>query len=191
MPAWKGIVNRSFTPDQFAQYVETLYFSTWRPRFVVLHNTGAPTLQQWLSGHTSPQQRILNLEHYYRDEKHWSAGPHLFIDNHHIWAFTPLIVPGVHSPSWNPISWGVEMVGDYAREDFDEGPGAAVKANTVRALATLHMLIGLDPAGLKLHKEDELTTHNCPGANVDKGEMIRLIREEMGGDHPAGEIPIS
>ena len=83
------------------------------------------------------------------------------------------------------------MVGNYNAEDFDHGPGAAVKANTVRALATLHMLMGLDPADLKLHKEDRKTTHDCPGANVDKDEMIELIVDQMGGDHPAGEIPIS
>ncbi len=187
---WKGIVNRSFTPEEFGQYVDTLSFSAWQPQFVVLHNTGAPTLQQWTSGPTTPQQRILNLEAYYRDQMKWSAGPHLFVDNHLIWAFTPLTTPGVHSPSWNGISWGVEMVGDYATEDFDQGLGAAVAANAIKALATLHMLIGLDPTTLKLHKEDRATTHDCPGANVDKADVIARIQQEMGGDHPLGQIPV-
>jgi hypothetical protein len=40
--AWKGIVGRSFTPDQFATYVAGLKFNAWRPRFVVVHNTSAP-----------------------------------------------------------------------------------------------------------------------------------------------------
>jgi len=130
---WKGIVNQSFSPDEFAQYVNTLSFSTWQPQFVVLHNTAAPTLQQWMSGPTTPQQRILNLEAYYRDQMGWSAGPHLFIDNQLIWAFTPLTTSGVHSPSWNHVSWGIEMVGDYSQESFDQGPGAAVADNAVKA----------------------------------------------------------
>jgi hypothetical protein len=182
---WKGIVNRAFTPEQFADYVEGLVFGNWRPQFVVLHNTAAPTLAQW-HGPTPPEQRILNLEQFYRDKNKWSAGPHLFVADDLIWAFTPLTTSGVHSPSWNSISWGVEMVGDYNQEDFDHGPGGAVAENTVRALATLHSVLGLDPRQLKLHKEDPLTDHDCPGRRVDKATMIKRIQEAMGGDHPLG-----
>jgi N-acetylmuramoyl-L-alanine amidase-like protein len=188
---WKGIVNQSFSPDEFAQYINTLSFSTWQPQFVVLHNRAAPTLQQWMSGPTTPQQRILNLEAYYRDQMGWSAGPHLFIDNQLIWAFTPLTTSGVHSPSWNHVSWGIEMVGDYSQESFDQGPGAAVADNAVKALATLHTLMGLDPDTLKFHKEDPGTTHNCPGSNVNKPNIIARVRQRMGGDHPLGQIPVS
>ena len=187
---WKGIVNRSLTPDGFAQYVETLSFGTWRPRFVVLHNTAAPTLAQWRAGPTSAQQRILNLEAFYRDQQRWSAGPHLFIADDLIWAFTPLTTPGVHSPSWNHVSWGVEMVGDYSREAFDQGSGMNVAANAVRALATLHMLMGLDPTTLKLHKEDPATTHDCPGRNVNKTDIITRVQAQMAGDHPLGQVPV-
>jgi len=187
---WKGIVNRAFTPQQFADHVAGLTFSLWHPRFVVLHNTGAPTLAQWHGGSASPQQRILNLEHFYRDIQGWSAGPHLFIADDFIWAFTPLTVSGVHSPSWNAVSWGVEMVGDYDNEDFNQGPGAAVAANTVFALATLHTALSLDPRSLKLHKEDPKTTHDCPGRNVDKASMIARVEAAMGGDHPLGGIPM-
>lgn len=186
---WKGIVNRAFTAQQFADYVAGLNFSHWRPQFVVLHNTGAPTLAQW-HGPTPPQQRILNLEHFYRDTKGWSAGPHLFVADDLIWAFTPLTTSGVHSPSWNAISWGVEMAGDYSREDFDQGAGAAVAANTVLALATLHTALSLDPQALKLHKKDPRTTHDCPGHRVDKARMIARIEEAMGGDHPLGGLPV-
>jgi hypothetical protein len=188
---WKGIVNRSFTPDEFARYVDTLSFDAWRPQFVVLHNTGAPTLDQWVSGPTTPQQRILNLEAFYRDQQGWSAGPHLFIDDQLIWAFTPLTMSGVHSPSWNHVAWGIEMVGDYSEEDFAQGAGADVAKNAVRAMATLHTLMSLDPGTLKLHKEDPKTNHDCPGANVDKDDMIERIRRQMGGDHPLGIVPIS
>lgn len=188
---WKGIVNRAFTTQQFADYVAGLSFSAWRPQFVVLHNTAAPTLAQWRGGPASPQQRILNLERFYRDTKGWSAGPHLFVADDLIWAFTPLITAGVHSPSWNAKSWGIEMVGDYEHESFSQGPGAAVAANTVFALATLHTTLSLDPRKLKFHKEDPKTSHDCPGKNIDKTSMIARIEAAMGGEHPLGTTPVA
>src|SRR5947207_4159092 len=99
---WRGIVNRLFSPQEFERYVEGLQFTKWRASFCVIHNTGSPTLLQWMS--SPEQQRILNLENYYKNQMHWSAGPHLFISPSGIWAFSPLTSPGVHSPSWNSIS---------------------------------------------------------------------------------------
>src|ERR1044071_168093 len=188
MANWKGIVARGFRPQEFKDYVGTLTFSDWRPQFVVLHNTSSPRLSQWHSH--SGEERMRNLEAYYRDEQGWSAGPHLFIADDFIWAFTPLTTSGVHSPSWNAISWGVEMVGNYDSEDFGQGPGAAVAANTVFALAILHTALPIDPRPLKFHKEDRRTTHDCPGRNVDKASMIARVEAAMGGDHPLGAIPV-
>ena len=36
MSAWRGIVGKSFTPDEFEKYVAILKFGVWRPRFVVV-----------------------------------------------------------------------------------------------------------------------------------------------------------
>jgi hypothetical protein len=114
MSNWKGIIGRGFRPQEFKDYVGTLSFGDWRPQFIVLHNTSAPKLSQW---HSHPgEERMRNLEAYYRDEQGWSAGPHLFVADDLIWAFTPLTTSGVHSPSWNAISWGIEMVGEYEEE---------------------------------------------------------------------------
>src|SRR4051812_43671358 len=116
MPTWKGIVGRGFRSQEFQKYVGTLSFSDWRPQFVVLHNTSEPRLSQW---HSTPgEQRMRNLEDYYKGLG-WSAGPHLFVADDLIWVFTPLTTSGTHSPSWNAISWGVEMVGEYEEEPFD------------------------------------------------------------------------
>ena len=182
MPQWKGIVGQGFTPDQFDQYVTTVIFGVWRPQFVVLHNTQTPKLAEWHK--VSGPQRMKGLESFYKNVQKWSAGPHLFVADDLIWAFTPLNVPGVHSPSWNAISWGVEMVGDYATEPFAD----AVRGNVIRALAALHALVGLDPHTLKLHKEDPLTTHICPGANVNKLDVINGVLQQMAAGNP-GEHP--
>ena len=65
-----------------------------------------------------------------------------------------------------------------------------VAANAVRALATLHMLMRLDPTTLKLHKEDPATTHDCPGRNVNKTDIITRVQAQMAGDHPLGQVPV-
>ena len=179
---WRGIVGKAFLPAQFIDYVQQTQFHSWRPRFIVLHSTGAPTLAQYKGYANRPvpitdEQWLLNLQGYYRDQQKWSAGPHLFITPTHILAFTPLNVPGVHSPSWNGVSWGIEMVGDYQVEPFDAG----VKENAINAMAVLHAKLGLDPAGLRYHCEDPLTTHKeCPGKNVGpKADMISAIEASL------------
>ena len=187
MPNWKGIVGLGLEPEEFRQYVTSLHFTAWRPQFVVLHNTALPTLADWHD--VSGQERMKNLEHFYRDVQGWSAGPHLFVADDLIWVFTPLTTSGVHSPSWNSISWGVEMVGNFDVEEFQIGAGAAVRDNTVFALATLHALAGLDPETLHLHRDDLKTTHkNCPGGKVSKADLIGRSQEQMaqrnGGEHP-------
>ena len=182
MPTWKGIIGAGFTPEGFDNYIKTVSFNTWRPQFVVLHNTASPKFAQW---HDVPGTvRMRNLESFYRDTQKWSGGPHLFVADDLIWVFTPLNLPGVHSPSWNSLTWGVEMVGDYATEVFHPG----VRANAVHALATLHATLGLDPSHMRMHREDPLTTHACPGTNVEKQAMIHSVLDELAARHP-GEHP--
>ena len=186
MSNWIEIVNRSFTMEEFDTYCHTLQWTSWRPIFIVLHNTEEPNLKQCPNGLT--EKNIQVEVKYYRDEKKWHAGPHLFIDDRQIWAFTPLTVPGVHSPSWNRLAWGVETLGNYEVEAFTSGRGAKVRDNAIAALATLHAVLGIDAHTMRFHKEDPNTTHKkCPGKNVRKLEMIQavddLIRSRHGGEH--------
>lgn len=172
---WKGIVGLSFTAESFREYVQGLSWDDWVPEFIVLHHTEDPNLAMRPSGFTL--QHILDLQAYYRDDCGWSAGPHLFVDDKQIWVFTPLTTPGVHANSWNSRGLGVEMLGDYRRELFDEGRGSKVRANAVAAVAILSEALGLDPETLMLHRENGETDHYCPGDNVDKQEFIRLVQE--------------
>jgi hypothetical protein len=176
---WKGIVNQNFDPAGFKAYVAGLDLPAgdWVPSFIVLHNTGIPTLAQRPNGLT--HQHILDLEDYYKNDQHWSAGPHCFCDDLQIWAFTPLWVPGVHSPSWNGVSWGVEMLGDFDSEDFNSGRGLAVQQNAVAAVAILSAALGIDPTSMRLHREDPRTTHHCPGDGVDKAAFIAAVQAAM------------
>ena len=182
---WKGIVGLSFSGTDFEKYCQGLSWASWRPQFVVLHNTAVPTLAQRPKGLT--RDNILALESFYRDQQHWEAGPHLFVDDAQIWVFTPLTTSGTHSPSWNKVSFGIEMLGDYASEAFATGRGSRVRDNAVSAIASLSAAVGIDPGTMRLHKEDPLTTHACPGANVDKQDIIArsssLLAQRHPGDH--------
>jgi N-acetylmuramoyl-L-alanine amidase len=182
MPNWKGIVGRGFRPHEFKEYLGTLNFTDWRPQFVVLHNTASPRLSQW---HSHPgEERMHNLEAYYRSLG-WSAGPHLFVADDLIWAFTSLTTPGVHSPSWNSVAWGIEMVGDYNAEPFNP----AVRENAVDAVSLLHLLRGLDPDTIRFHKEDPRTDHDCPGKNVVKSDFVERVKSRMAGGREEEHIP--
>jgi hypothetical protein len=189
--AWKPIVGLSFTAPEFDIYCHSLQWNAWRPSFIVLHNTAVPSLAQRPNGFT--QQHIANLVLFYRDQQGWSAGPHLFVDDKNIWVFTPLTVSGVHSPSWNKLAIGVEMLGNYASESFSDGRGLLVRKNAISALATLCAVLGLDPNTIRIHKEDPRTTHDCPGKNVIKSEILEevqsLIVERHTGEHILNETP--
>lgn len=182
--AWKPIVGRSYNADGFEAYCQSLKWTSWRPSFITLHNTGVPNLAQRPGGFT--RRHMDNLTAYYRDVQKWSSGPHLFIDDHQIWVFTPLTTPGTHSPSWNRTALGIEMLGDYDKDSFDSGRGLAVRRNAVSAMATLCEVLGLDPGTMKLHKEDKKTNHDCPGKKVSKAKVIAEVRAALAahaGDH--------
>jgi hypothetical protein len=181
---WRGIINQRFTPDQFYAYVRNVaapkinLTKAWSPEFIVLHNTGSPTLAQRPNGFTN--QHMLNLESFYRDTQNWSAGPHLFVDQNGIWAFTPLWYPGVHSPSWNKVAIGIEQVGDYDHDVYDSGQGAAVRDNAVAAMAILCDALGFDSASTKWHKEDPETTHkDCPGVHCQKADVLPMVHDKI------------
>lgn len=195
---WRPIVGRGFTAAEFKDYVNGLHLSSWRPSFVVVHNTSAPSAalyRQWQArpGWTG-EQWLRNLESYYKGMG-WQAGPHLFVAVDKILAFSPLTSPGTHSPAWNSRTWGVETVGEFESEPFE----GAIKANLISALATLHAFAGLDPSdyskgvrGLHFHKEDPVTSHKtCPGQHIVKADLVAAVEAEMQSRNGGGHAHIS
>lgn len=181
------------TPQEFAEYLRGLNYSSWRPSGMVLHNTASPTLDQWWHSGTPPEQRMENLKDYYQYDMGWSAGPHAFVDGVSIWVMTDFNVQGVHSPSWNGTRLGIEMVGDYDTESDESGMGAKVMELTVALFGECHKHFGWEPSNtsIKLHKEDPATDHDCPGRNIVKQEFIEDVAQYMGdgGDHVPPDVP--
>jgi N-acetylmuramoyl-L-alanine amidase CwlA len=171
-----NIVNRFLAPAEIAAYIAGVPASDFHPQFPVLHNTSAPSLEQRPHGLT--EQHIQNLKSFF-EGKGWHAAPHFFVDDNGVWCFSPITAPGVHSPSWNDISIGIEMLGEYDTEAFTSGRGEAVGDNAATLIAALCHRYGWDSGLLRLHREDPLTTHrNCPGRNVSKAAMIQAIHNE-------------
>jgi hypothetical protein len=185
------IVNRSFTPLEFEKYLETEVaktMSAWRPRGVVLHNTDAPTLANWpgiwpkgskqAGQPITVSQRLKNIQHGY-EVRGWKSGPHLFVDTKQINVFNPINARGTHSPSFNTTHWGIELVGDYAKEIMPP----ELRHNAVVAIALLYAMLGHIPSATNFyfHKDDPRTSHKgCPGKNAGpKDAWIKEVREAM------------
>lgn len=175
---WGGIVGQRVTPATIYEVVNKEKWSTWKPDFIVLHNTAVPSLAQRPDGFK--QAHIEALAEYYRG-KGWPSGPHFFVDDKAIWLFSPMTKPGTHSPSWNRVSIGIEMLGDYAKEEFTTGRGALVRANTIKLMSALNTALGFTPDAFKFHVSDPKTDHDCPGikARKDRVNFVNDITTEM------------
>lgn len=200
--SWIKPVKKPFKADHtLRNYLASLQMdSSFTPHLIVWHNTAAPNIKQWLDVSERDVKnklfpgttRINNLESFFRDGQHWPSAPHWFVaPEGYAWAFTPSNRPGTHTPSWNGISIGIECVGDFSlgHDDDDSGPGLVVRNTCVILTAMLCERFKINPlTGIKLHKEDKATTHDCPGKDMaqDKDAMIQEVLEYMGhgGEHP-------
>ena len=176
-----NVIAQAFSPDEFDVYVRTLNVTAgWTGKFIVLHNTSVPSLAQRPDGFD--HQQMLNLADYYSGLG-WSHGPHLFVDDNKIWAFSDLRHPGVHSPSWNHISYGIEQLGEYETEQYGGGArGSLVRANAVAAMAVISHYAHIDSHSMRLHKEDPNTTHkDCPGhfCADTKEDIMDRVHDEI------------
>lgn len=178
------IVGERFSPEEFLQYVRKNVVPvlrgarSWKPSFIVLHNTAVPSIAQRKNGFT--RANMDSLAHYY-GKQGWKAGPHLFVDQNGIWVFSPLISRGTHSPCYNPTSWGIEQLGNFEQEQYDSGDGARIRDNAIAAMAILSLAgnITKGPQNnnnhIRFHKEDTCTDHACPGAHCKKNDVIAQV----------------
>lgn len=172
------IVGKKFTPDEFDAYIKALKKPgplSFRPSGVTLHHTAAPSLEQ--AHGIITHERIINLLSYYRDERNWKAGPHLFVDTEGIWVFTPLSLRGIHARSFNRNRWGLEMLGDYD----DETPDQDVLYNATRAMAALLRRINKAESAINFHRDDPKTDKSCPGTKISKSDIRGRVAALLAG----------
>lgn len=183
---WLNFDPQIYSQTQYQAHVESLPHQPW-VKFIVIHNTGAPTLAQWMDAGVTEVQRLLNLEHYYEVTEHWHSGPHGFISPTHICGFADPTRPGVHASCFNSVSLGFEMVGDFSTEAFESGAGSEVRDNAIFALAVWHRKLGLRPDGYSYgirgvhpHKACMKDHHDCPGRSVDLPLLRQRVLAKMG-----------
>jgi hypothetical protein len=197
------IVGKFVDIAGFKAHVDALVFTGWKPGFIVVHNTSEPSLStyaEWRAhperhGHWTPEQWGRNLAGYYGGMG-WSTGPHAFVCPDGVLLFSPFTAPGTHSPAWNSITWGIETVGEFDLDPFEDGS----RENLVAVLGILHARLGLNPAdyhfgvrGIHFHKEDPKTTHKqCPGRNMVKKDLVAEVAAYIEGAHPGEhkQIPV-
>jgi hypothetical protein len=175
-------VGKRMTRKEFADYLDSLKFSSFNPTFVTLHHTASPTLAQRPNGFSS--QHLQNLLHYYQDTLGWNGAPHVFIDDQGdgIIVFQRMDKRGVHAASFNSKSWGVEMLGYYDTESFDTGRGKVVRDNAMQALALMCERLKVKADTIKFHRDDPKTTKTCPGMKVKKSYVVNAVQEIINGN---------
>lgn len=192
---------QNYTQQGFCDFVNTLSWSNWKPKFITLHNTGAPTLIQWLhdNNDANHKRRLENMDAMYKREG-WHSAVHVFIgpESDGIWNTCDLTQDGVSVSCWNKITLGIEMVGNYATlpelhyagappaDSWTSPQGLQVRDNAVYAMAVLHNALGLQPdgyeegvKGLHFHRECTRDHHACPGGQVDKQDIVARVKAKM------------
>lgn len=168
-------VGRRMRVEELPAYLAPLTFPGFRPKCVTLHHTGIPDLAQRPTGFSA--QHLLNLRDYYGVQLRWSGAPHFFIDDRPdgLIVFQRLDKRGVHAASFNNDSWGVEMLGNYDRDSFKSGRGAAVRDQSMKALAEMCRFLDVPATSIRFHRDDPLTSKSCPGRNVSKADVVARV----------------
>ncbi|UCV15021.1 peptidoglycan recognition protein family protein [Quatrionicoccus australiensis] len=179
-------VGLVWTPDSLVEYLASIEPPAWC-RAITLHHTGAPSLAQRPRGFLL--QHIRNLRDFYQNEKHWSAGPHLFIDDDEIFGMCDLQKKGVHAVSFNSSALGIEVLGDYDTEDPLSGRGLACWQTAAASCSALSSWLGLkvNAESILFHRDDPTTRKSCPGSKVKKDWFLKLIKTSGANPIPTGE----
>lgn len=205
LPVWETnqYSGARVTPDQWRQLLQEQLPAN-KPSWIkeiYVHNTGAPDLNQALrtpdrNKDNDPfDDRMRNTAPGYI-AKGWKdaggiRGPHGFVGPGYIYLGTLLTRRGIHSPGANNKAIAFEMFGNYriGDDDDDAGVGLQIKDTTCKAIAAVCDFWGMDPDEvIKFHKEDPRTTHDCPGNDIEKPDIIARVKRHMkdldiGGEH--------
>lgn len=177
-------VGLIWTTDSLAEYLTTIEKPYWC-KGVTLHHTAAPSLAQRPKGFLI--NHIKNLQHFYQNDKKWSAGPHLFIDEDQVFGMCDLRKTGVHAVSFNSLAIGIEVLGDYDSEDSLSGRGLSCWTTAAAATRALLGWLNLDVTEdtVLFHRDDPTTKKTCPGKKVEKNWVLDLIAKT---DEPGATV---
>jgi N-acetylmuramoyl-L-alanine amidase len=205
-------IGQAKTGQEFIDYVAGYDFGSVPPSFVVIHNTYSPDASwapistnqaSWwdrneagLSADQIKAKRKPQLDSimvYYRDTKHWTTGPHLFIDERWIWLFTPMYDVGTHAASGNSYhdasgqlhySIGIETVGYFQSHGWPEAMQKLLQiaVQTLRdRLKNFDIVYTSAPDNRPDLHDHQISFHNdynkpeCPGAVITPTYAIPIL----------------
>lgn len=198
MAKWKKIIGLSLSKQEFDDWLALWPMppTAWKPRGLTLHHTAAPSLAQRPGGLTA--QHIQNLQAYYRDEKGWSCGPHLFVDQQKVHLFSPMGAMGTHARSFNSTHIGLEMLGDYDSEAVHPGVWDISVHVAARLMQKFRWAgvsepvllsptppsprrngVGTKTTVMNFHRDDPKTSKTCPGMRVAKSAWWSAIEGRL------------
>lgn len=181
----------ALTLDEFDTTLALYAWGPVKPSWLVIHHTAIPTVAQWTANERglTPEQikakrlrQLAGIAAYYRDTNKWDRGPHLFIDDRHVYLFTPMTMPGIHAKEGNgtPASFsiGIEVVGDYSRVVWGAETArmvAGAVARLKRHLGTFDIIERRGPGGIARHAD--YNKPECPGRMIVPAYYLPLFRE--------------
>lgn len=174
-------VGKVWTPSLLEEYLKTIKAPLWANK-ICLHHTASPNLEQRPKGFTI--QHIINIRDFYKNDKGWNRGPHMFVDEDQLFGMTPFNIQGIHAPSFNSNAIGIEVLGDYDRENPLMGRGLECWKNTFDAVRILSkwLNIPMDENHIVFHRECPITKKtskkSCPGTKVTKEWVISNLNKK-------------
>lgn len=177
--AWQGTQFTNL--DVFRQYLARQTRPSW-VRGSTIHHTWKPVPADWRG-----MASMDSLARFYRVDKGWPAGPHLFLcvgapgpRNDGIFIGTPLDTRGVHAGACNDDRWGIEIVGD-----FDKAPWSPRLADLVYSvLLALSAFGDFDPAAVNGHRECN-SPKTCPGTAINMNAVRMEVKRRAAMDFSA------
>lgn len=172
--AWDG---RLFTTvADFTQYVAQVNLE-WAEG-VTIHHTWRPTVAQWQS--TTGANNLKGLVRTWRDTNGWNTGPNMVIAPEGIYLASGITAAGIHAGICNHDHIGIEIVGDYDNQGWQE-PIKSFVYGAVSALAN----------GLRLTRDDIINKHlvnghrecnspkSCPGKAINLTDFRYAIANRL------------
>jgi len=144
------------TPEEFNTYLLTLKPPKWF-KIIINHHTYEPTVDDWRG--LSTMKGMLN---YYKNKKKWDRFPHLFVAPDGIWQMNKLNETGIHANAANSISIGVEVVGNYDKQVWQE----PIRTFAFKTNAYLAKWGNISLQNILPHRQYN-PLKSCPGRAID------------------------
>lgn len=143
------------TPEEFNTYLMTLLPPKWF-KIIITHHTYIPTVNTWRGLST-----MKGMLKFYKD-KGWIRFPHIFVAPDGVWQMNKVTEIGIHANAANPISIGVEMVGNYDTQLWQE----PIRTYGFKVHASLAAWGNIPLANIHPHRQYN-PFKSCPGRAID------------------------